>query len=1122
MAAEQGTDTVGGPQIRIGDYIYQRVSNSLVSRQHRSHVSLYTGEDIKDMEEYKYTRLHYMRRRIRLLRLHGGGLSNPEITCELFEVAYDKDHQNVVRSDDGTRIEYEALSWCWGREERDRAIRIRQGGDDYRLAVTKELSLALKYLRHRHGNRILWIDAICIDQQNHEERNHQVQMMARIYNGARQACIWLGEDDNDSTKAIAFIHEIMKLENFDTVSEKSENASKWQSLLLLMQRSWFSRRWVVQEVALARTATIYCGTDNIPWEHFAVAVELFVEVETATHRLSEVMRKDERFGHVPQWFEHVSELGASILVEATGKVFRRDGTNRVPVEESNRSDVTRGPEVTRGHQLSRSKSKKPSETQTSADSSTSSDWSLQRPLLSLEYLVSSLTVFEAAQPRDAVYSLLAISRDTAPFAEMLTVSQDGSEEAIIMSTVSSFLERKPFKVDYSRPFSDICKDFIDFCIRVSGKSDPSRALDILCRPWAPEPEVSHASVVHKKPTPYKFHSKGREKLWHPRTDGRPHFRVLAEYHPSDIVLQHDLPAQRVGAPMLRQHDPRSTSEYMADARKDWEENWKKRKESFDRDVKPYLPRKPRRPSRDRATRDRHDSTTNTPRDAGADEDAGDDNDDGDDTVEDMELPSWVSRISGASFALFRLPGMNEGTRIGRQNADSLVGAPQDGYKTYSAAQNTKIDYKTLSFRKRPGKREYPGNGHYSLFIEGFVLAKVEATAEPARLGAIPTTWTELAGWEGAMDGKTEPPAEFWRTLVADRGKDHRNPPYYYATACRESVRKGGFRGGSVDTGALISKERNSIIAEFCRRVQAVIWNRCLIKTAIETGDHPKALGLASEKVKKGDLVCIFSGCTVPVILRECSRPKTESDLRAEQMQDRIESMKEAVAMCEEACFRKNRYKKKLAKERAIDPMEEEFWRKEVKEELDVVNQQMKEWSSEGIKAREKRLHDDEKQKKRNNEAETRLKRRRKWLEQRQNTASLNHQKNRSLTMPTFLTAKTASDANGLVPNSRIAGGEESHPHSSDQGQGIAQGSTNRGRDRERDPAANETFPEISEDEIQKRKDEAKKEARKQAKEKDPYLFYKFIGESYIHGMMDGEAVRLHFNEGIPRRTFEIR
>lgn len=223
MATDQGIDqSVGRQRIRLDDDVYERVSNGLISRDHRSLVSLYTGDDIKDMDHYKYRRLHSMRRRIRLLRLHGGGLSNPEITCELFEVEYDKEQQNVVKSvENNTIVKYEALSWCWGREEKDRAIRIQENGEYYRVAVTKELSLALKYLRHRHKNRILWIDALCIDQQNHEERNHQVQMMARIYNGATQACIWLGEDNDDSTKAIEFIQYVFQnISHVSTVPTK--------------------------------------------------------------------------------------------------------------------------------------------------------------------------------------------------------------------------------------------------------------------------------------------------------------------------------------------------------------------------------------------------------------------------------------------------------------------------------------------------------------------------------------------------------------------------------------------------------------------------------------------------------------------------------------------------------------------------------------------------------------------------------------------------------------------------------------------------------------------------------------------------------------------------------------
>ncbi|KKY38204.1 putative heterokaryon incompatibility [Diaporthe ampelina] len=264
------------------------------------------------------------------------------------------------------------------------------------------------------------------------------------------------------------------------------------------------------------------------------------------------------------------------------------------------------------------------------------------------------------------------------------------------------------------------------------------------------------------------------------------------------------------------------------------------------------------------------------------------------------------------------------------NADPLVGLHQDGHKNYSAAQNTKVNFdseRRLRFRKRPM------SDYCSLFTEGFILTKIDTVAEPARLGAIPQTWTKVAGWQNAVDGHTDPPVEFWRTLVADRGKGDRNPPYYYATTCRESVRKGGLRGGSVDTAALISSKRNSTIAEFCWRVQAVIWNSCLIKT-----DEPlNVLGLASQHVRKGDLVCIVFGCTVPIILRRAEKPS--GDLEKEKMQDNIEAMKAAMAVCEEACFRKLRYQKRLQKERESNSLCKE----EVLAELKEVYNQISEW-----------------------------------------------------------------------------------------------------------------------------------------------------------------------------------
>ncbi|KAK1759860.1 hypothetical protein QBC47DRAFT_438077 [Echria macrotheca] len=274
--------------------------------------------------------------------------------------------------------------------------------------------------------------------------------------------------------------------------------------------------------------------------------------------------------------------------------------------------------------------------------------------------------------------------------------------------------------------------------------------------------------------------------------------------------------------------------------------------------------------------------------------------------------------------------------------------------------------------------------------------------------------------------------------------DNRNPPYYYATACKESVKKGGLASGSVDTGALISSERNSIIAEFCRRVQAVIWNRCLVKT------KAGRLGLVGEQLKPGDKVCIIFGCTVPVMMR-CGKPKTAEDIEHEVFIDQLESLKAWMARVENSCFLRLRYKRAI--ERAQGEQTLDLYEQEIKEEQVAINSQIESWKKQDAEALERKTIEEEDKKKRKSEAEKRLRERNMELRKRQ---------------------------------------------------------TELGRDGNSASAAEAT-------------ETARREkAQREAQEEDPKLFYNLHGEAYIHGMMDGEAIREHIMEGIPVRMFEIR
>ena len=137
---------------------------------------------------------------------------------------------------------YEALSWCWGessdQEEVDILLREKSSTGSmiaYRLKISWTLAQALRALRNPAEDRMLWIDAISINQRDTDERNKQVQMMSLIYGRAEKVCIWLGIATKESDRALKFIREnVIKLWKFDELCERQEASGDWKMFLDLM------------------------------------------------------------------------------------------------------------------------------------------------------------------------------------------------------------------------------------------------------------------------------------------------------------------------------------------------------------------------------------------------------------------------------------------------------------------------------------------------------------------------------------------------------------------------------------------------------------------------------------------------------------------------------------------------------------------------------------------------------------------------------------------------------------------------------------------------------------------------------------------------------------------------
>ena len=162
--------------------------------------------------------------------------------------------------------------------------------DGVEVLVGGELYAALKRLRDKDNPRVMWVDALCINQGDPEERKGHVQLMGQIYAQASKVVIWLGEGIAANVQAFdALWHggrrllELQKQEN-DTgmvrakfLGDPEMQRHHWDALGDLLRSTWFERVWVIQEIANAPKAEIQIGESIWPWEFFSLVVYAFRE-----------------------------------------------------------------------------------------------------------------------------------------------------------------------------------------------------------------------------------------------------------------------------------------------------------------------------------------------------------------------------------------------------------------------------------------------------------------------------------------------------------------------------------------------------------------------------------------------------------------------------------------------------------------------------------------------------------------------------------------------------------------------------------------------------------------------------------------------------------------------------
>jgi hypothetical protein len=250
---------------------------------------------------------------------------------------------NLIHASLDDKPDYVALSYTWGDPRDTEKITV----DQSLVSVTRNLHSALKHLRYERTVRILWVDAICINQSDNEEKSWQVKLMSEIYQRATFVSIWLGPADATSDKVMDFLKQlgtkamgfglgegqglirrvsqqwrklaahppsfrdrsrqqvtvdsgnttdkiVFQLEDLNELyysisgSHGQDRLFPLEGMASLFRRAWWGRIWVLQEITMAQKAGFVCGTKRLSRRCFTAALSTFQALKYAVQEISQL------------------------------------------------------------------------------------------------------------------------------------------------------------------------------------------------------------------------------------------------------------------------------------------------------------------------------------------------------------------------------------------------------------------------------------------------------------------------------------------------------------------------------------------------------------------------------------------------------------------------------------------------------------------------------------------------------------------------------------------------------------------------------------------------------------------------------------------------------------------
>lgn len=185
---------------------------------------------------------------------------------------------------DDSRTNYEALSYAWGW------MMVEIVHEERSISMPQNLYRALLSLRDPTRPRSVWADALCINQNDEQEKSRQVRMMGRIFKQARQVLIYL--DEGDAHVAPMAFDLARRIRQGQLESVPPPDSPMWGVLVRLFDKAWFGRLWCLQEVVLASSAQVIWGSETAPWEDvgFSAAWLCNIGYEVLSRWIGRVLR----------------------------------------------------------------------------------------------------------------------------------------------------------------------------------------------------------------------------------------------------------------------------------------------------------------------------------------------------------------------------------------------------------------------------------------------------------------------------------------------------------------------------------------------------------------------------------------------------------------------------------------------------------------------------------------------------------------------------------------------------------------------------------------------------------------------------------------------------------------